>query len=316
MNRKWQHLQPGDIVDIVATSGTPSDEDIEIAKSYLVSLGLKPRIPEDMLDKNSYYFANFKEKRFKQLKEALYAPDSKAIWPIRGGYGAAHLIEDLKSLTRPEHTKLLIGFSDITALHIFFQQFWNWSTVHGPGLQHLGRNKESYERNKQTEDLIFGRIDKIKFLDLIPLNDLAKQAIFIINTTLIGGNLCVIETSLGTDWQIDAVGKILLLEEVGEAGYRIHRMLTHLKQAGIFDNVKAIIMGDMCYRLKEEKIEDCNKFINSFIEELNIPVLSYRRAIGHNPATNPCVPLGTHCHLTLGTTGRLVCESGAKFNRN
>jgi muramoyltetrapeptide carboxypeptidase len=312
MNKKWQHLEPGDIVDIIAPAAKPTEKQIEDSKAYIISLGLIPRIPENIKSEDSYYFANSKEERFKQLKDALYAHDSKAIWPVRGGYGSAHLIEDLEALTPPAQAKLFIGFSDITVPHIFLTQKWFWSTIHGNVLFYMALNKDHPERNQQTEDVIFGRVEKVEFANLIPLNDLARQTNYITNTTVTGGNLCLLDNSLGTDWQFDADGKILLLEDVKEDGYGIHRMLTHLKQAHVLDNVKAIIFGDMSAELEGDQIQDCHKFIDMFIAEQNVPVLSYN-AIGHNHVTNPAVPLGTPCSLMLGESGRLSCETGAEF---
>jgi muramoyltetrapeptide carboxypeptidase len=312
MNCKgWEHLKVGDIIDVVAPASKPSKQLLEDAKTYLISKGLIPRIPEDIIDDNVEYFANNDSYRFEHLRDALLTPDSKAVWCIRGGYGSSRIVEDLMMLPKPEFTKLFIGFSDITVLHIFLQQFWGWSTIHGNVLSYMVSNKDNPQANLRTEDLVFGRIDKIVYTDLKPLNNYAFENRAIHNTTITGGNLALIQTSIGTEWHIDTKNKILIIEQVWDAAYRIDRALQHLKQAKIFEQAIAVIFGNMTAEVEKDEAERTMRFIHSFAEKLSIPAFSYEN-IGHNHITNEPIPLGTSCILQLcdEANNRLICKTG------
>src|SRR5262245_43885205 len=113
--KKFTKLQSSDVIDIIAPSSACPMEDIPAIKALITSLGLRCRIPEDLFGKN-LFSANSDEMRFKYLQEALQS-DSKAIWCVRGGYGATRLIPYLAQLTPISSVKMLIGSSDITALH-------------------------------------------------------------------------------------------------------------------------------------------------------------------------------------------------------
>jgi muramoyltetrapeptide carboxypeptidase len=149
---------------------------------------------------------------------------SKAIWAIRGGYGAAKLIPFLDELSPPKTNKLLLGFSDITALHLFLENKWHHASLHCAVINQLINNPELlYE----LKPILFGEEVQIIYDQLIPLNDLAKLN-EIINATITGGNLSIVQTSIATSWQINTENKIIFLEDVGEEGYRIDRMLNQL----------------------------------------------------------------------------------------
>jgi muramoyltetrapeptide carboxypeptidase len=186
--------------------------------------------------------ANTDALRFKHLKDALNS-DADEIMAIIGGYGLTRLMPDIMSIPKPDKVKIMYGFSDITALHIFLNQVWDWPTVHGPsgvGLINSAADKVSNERTLRILDEGLGAYE---LPVLIPLNSLAKD-ISSLSGKVVGGNLCLVQTSLGTPWQLKTADKILFLEDVSERGYRIDRMLAHLQQAGLFQGVKAVLLGD------------------------------------------------------------------------
>jgi len=307
-NKPWHFLKPGDIVDIIAPSSTvPTDNLIEYyqkAKDCLSKIGLVARIPNDLITLDEDLFsANNLEYRSSHLIDSLTNKISKAIWAIRGGYGAAKIIPFLEQITPPIKPKLLLGFSDITALHLFLKNQWHWSSMHSAVINQLIINPKLLT---ELEPIIFGKQTQINY-DLIPLNDLAKQSLSI-NSEITGGNLSIVQTSLATSWQINAKDKIIFLEEVGEQGYRIDRMLNQLLQAGIFDLAKAVIFGEITPPLGIEP-DLCGKAIENFAKKLNLPVLSLP-IIGHNIEHNSPLPLGTSCNLNLGEKPTLICTSG------
>ncbi len=296
----WRPLFKGDIVDIIAPAHGISDRDISKASEYIKSLGLTPNIPDNLIGEDLFH-SNSHDMRLEHLKNALTNNESKAIWCIKGGYGTAHLIPNLTEMPKPPNAKLLIGFSDITALHIFLNDKWGWNSLHAPILWQMTGDKISNESAKQLEQLIFGNIKEVS-LSLISLNN---AIISNIKSTVTGGNLTILQNSIGTDWQIDTVGKILLIEEVDEEPYKIDRSLLHLKQAGIFNDVRAIIFGDFNYKNKAKEHDAIIlELLLNFTELIDAPVFR-ATGVGHTEINN-AIPLGTEATIESNI---LTCKS-------
>lgn len=296
-------LNPGDSIDIIAPATGCSKQDVETVKNLVTSWHLIPRVPTDLFGEDLLCI-NSDEKRFAQLKDALFNTESKAIWCLKGGYGCARLIPELEKLAKPTQPKLLIGFSDTTVLHLFLQQKWNWQTLHGPGARQVALETIDDNSIQEIKNIIFGNQKIIKF-KLSPLNKAAKKNISI-DSIITGGTLSLIQTSLGTSWQIDSKNKILFLEDCNERGYKIDRMLQHLKQASVFSDIKAVIFGNFIGGQEPEGFSLVDKVLQRFAEENNFPVLSCPD-IGHGKVNRP-LPFGTSANLTLGTTNLLTAK--------
>src|SRR3984885_13844692 len=130
-------LARGDVVDVVAPGFRSPPEQLELGIAFLERLGLIPRVPPNLFGED-LLCANTDARRFAQLRRALYARDSRAVWCVRGGYGALRIIERLQALKPPARSKLLIGYSDATTLHQLLNLFWGWPSLHGPLLDRLG----------------------------------------------------------------------------------------------------------------------------------------------------------------------------------
>lgn len=289
------HLEPGDIVDIVAPSSKCHPSVLGKIRELLDSWGLNCRIPDDIFGESLLY-ANSDEKRFSHLQSALLNEESKMVWCLLGGYGSTKLIPMLNKLNAPSKSKLFIGFSDATALHIFLQGQWGWSTIHGPSGYQASLNKVSVDSINLLKKLIFNE-ELSPYEQLTPLNSIAMQNAKIC-APIIGGNLHLIQASLGTSWQINANDKILFIEEINERAYRIDRALAHLSQAGLFENTKAILFGDFI-----DKGEPDGKFlvmntIKEFASQCHLPVLQINN-IGHGSINNPII-LGSTAKLSIG----------------
>jgi muramoyltetrapeptide carboxypeptidase len=235
-------IKKGDIVDIVAPASFSNIEEIEVAKKVLSTWGLVARFHINF-DVYHPFHSDEDEVRLNDLKRAILATDSKIIWCLRGGYGSARLLMGLAKMSKPKNEKLLIGFSDITSLHTFVNQAWNWKSILGPTISSFSNKKLSKVSLLDFKKIFFVNKNK-RLLKLKPLNDRAHSLNKDINGVLAGGTLAIIQTTLGTPFQIDLKNKILVLEDVGERGYRVDRMLNHLVMSGVLKNVKAIIFGD------------------------------------------------------------------------
>lgn len=302
--KSWSFLQAGDRVDLVAPASRHPQKNLEETIQLLKDWQLKVNHPKDLYG-DDLLCANSDEKRFEHLKEALLNSDSKAVIAVRGGYGATRLLPQLLSLNKPSQSKLFIGMSDITALHIFLQQQWGWSTLHSA----VAPFRFSDDSIEKTRKIIFGETKVCHYSGLSPINSLAKQK-KTISSTLVGGNLCLVQASLGTSWQLDTTHKILFLEEVSERGYRIDRMIEHLKQAGLFKEVDAVIFGDFLDGKEPNGSSLVEPVLKRFAENCSFPVLQYK-GIGHDFINEP-LPLNTSVRLHLDSSANLECDAGSE----
>jgi len=293
-------LQKGDQVEIIAPASRCNNEELHLLKELLESWDLKCIIDPNLLG-DDLLFSNSDNNRSHLLKTALFRDQTKAIICVRGGYGSMRLIPELSKILPPKNQKIFIGMSDITALHLFLQQKWQWSVIHG-SLSVLKFTKESID---QMKAILFGNINHVEF-DGIPLNQAAKDK-KVINAKITGGNLCVVQCSLGTIWQINSENKIIFLEEINERGYRIDRILNHLKQAGIFNQASAIIFGDFIGGKEPNGSSIIHLVLKRFALEINIPVVQVT-GVGHDRVNFP-LPLGMDANLYLDEKIKLTVLS-------
>lgn len=254
---------------LIAPSWSVPVEKVNLTKAYLESLGRKVTLSADLFGED-LLCANTDALRFSHLKEALTS-DADEIMAIIGGYGLTRLMPALLSLPKPDKAKVMYGFSDITALHIFLNQFWNWPTVHGPcgvGLINEKANKVSISR---TLRIMNEGLSAYELPELIPLNSAATRFTDILGE-VVGGNLCLVQTSLGTPWQLNTTDKILFLEDVSERGYRIDRMLNHLEQAGLFQRVKAVLFGEFTKGEEPSGLNLVGDVLQEFAKNVSFPI--------------------------------------------
>ncbi|AZZ36743.1 LD-carboxypeptidase [Bdellovibrio sp. qaytius] len=292
------YLKRGDIIDIVAPASACSEENLKLGVKWIESLGFKPRYSPHILQPD-LYLSNSDEFRFQDLKKALYAKDSKAIWCLRGGYGSFRLWPQMLKLTKKAPPKLMIGLSDITSMHQFLNQKWQWPSLHASLLDRVGQNKLPAANEKELVDVITGQIDAVEFLNLTPMNDLALKK-KVIKGTVQGGNLCTYMVSVGTKLQPKYKKKdktILFFEDIGERGYKVDRFLQHLNQAGVFDQVAAIVFGDFVDGLEVSGQSLVHETLARFAKQCKIPVFSGVET-GHGVIQRP---------LFFNTTAMLAC---------
>jgi muramoyltetrapeptide carboxypeptidase len=305
----WQPLKVGDTVDIIAPGFSISDEQLKAAVDFVKNLGLKPRVPDDIFGPD-VICSQTDAIRLKHLKNAFTAKDSKAIWCLRGGYGAIRIIEDFAKLKKPKINKLFIGYSDATTIHNFLNQFWHFSTLHGPLLDRLGKHTLSLEQVNEMVDVVFGNRTNIEHKNLKPLNAAARKKLKIL-APVVGGNLAVTVTHLGTKFARPPKGQILFFEDIGERGYRVDRMLQQLSMAGYFRGVKAILLGEFIGCEESSGESYVPRVLERFASTQKIPVLSGIEA-GHGSLQRP-LPLLTKSELFCGAEPILKMSSGAKI---
>ncbi len=272
-----------DLVAVIAPASSCPDGLLRLQQSIalLTENGFKVLADEKILAGcNLPYFAASQELRLASFQEALLNEDVKIIWAFRGGYGCSELIFECLNL-KPTEPKILIGFSDLTCMHVLFNQHYKIPTIHGSVLTSLLTLGQDINL---VLKVLKGQVTKI---DLTPINNNISNTKIAGKT--MGGNLTLMCNMLGTKLHPKANKKILILEDINEKGYHVHRHLVHLKNAGIFHKLSAVIFGDFLYSDEniEQSISDfCQKHIK------NIP--AYRApGIGHGNINYPFV-LGSH----------------------
>jgi len=291
-------LKRGDSVEIIAPASRCTDKRLIELRELLESWDLNC-IVDNTIFGDDLLCANSDEVRFRLLKNALQNPETKAVICARGGYGSMRLIENLSTITPPSSPKLFIGMSDITALHLYLQQQWQWPSIHGA----ITKDLSSPESIASVKAILFGEIEQVRF-NAKPLNELAKKN-HTINASITGGNLCLIQASIGTLWQINGKNKIIFLEEINERGYRVDRMLEHLTQAHVFKDAAAIVLGDFIGGEEPDGTSLINPVLARFAQSCDIPVVQIE-GVGHGYINFP-LPFGIDTTLKLGNEVELIC---------
>ncbi|PKP08147.1 MAG: LD-carboxypeptidase [Bacteroidetes bacterium HGW-Bacteroidetes-3] len=290
------YLQPGDTVAIVSPAGNLNNKvaEIEQATKLLQSWNLNVVVGENVFNQNNE-FAGTDEERAADFQKALDNPNIKAIWCARGGYGTVRILDKLDYTKFKEHPKWVIGYSDITAIHSQLHNL-GYESIHGI----MGISLDIYcefpkENADPLKDALFGK--QLAYTIEGSSDNRPGSA----TGQLVGGNLTLLHTMLGSKTSIDTSEKILFIEEVGEHAYHIDRMLQSLKRAGYFENCNGMVVGAIS-KIKGNILEDWGKPIEQLIldvvKEYNFPVL-FNFPAGHEE-DNRTLILGRTVELTVG----------------
>jgi len=243
---KPRRLKPGDTVGLVSpASATWAAEELVIIQETVEALGLKARRGTHVLDRYGY-LAGKDEDRAADLN-AMFADDSvDAILCVRGGWGSNRLLPLLDYQTIAAHPKILMGYSDITSLLTAVHARTGLVTFHGPvGASNWNAYSLAYARRIlfDAEAVVMDN-PKVKGDNLAVTQDRVQTITpGIASGPLLGGNLTVLAAMLGSDYLPDWTGAILFLEDIHEDIYRIDRMMTQLKLAGVLDRIAGCVFG-------------------------------------------------------------------------
>ena len=303
-------LRAGDLVDVVAPGFPTSRETVEAGLAWLRSIGLRARAPRDLFGRD-VLAANSDDKRARHLVAALQNSESRAVWCLRGGYGAIRLLPSLARARRPARPKLVIGLSDVTTLLLFLEQEWGWASVHGPLLDRFANRRILPKQEREMRALAFGELDEIAHPGLRAMNG-AARARGVAEGPATGGNLIVAQSSLGTPWAWRTDKHILFFEETGERGYRVDRALEHMAQAGAFRRARAVVFGDFEGGDEPGGGNKVKATLRRFAEAQTIPVFSGLKT-GHGSVQRPVV-VGAPSRLEFAG-GRAVWTQSLRWGR-
>lgn len=292
---KAKALKAGDKVAIIAPSSPASKLQIERVKENLDYLELDYDLLDSCFASHGHLAGN-DDLRLQDLHHAFLNYDG--VICLKGGYGTPRLLDLIDYDLIKNNPKVFVGFSDITSLHIAFQQRSNLITFHGP----MASSPFDEFSLKHLKAQIFGQAFDLSNPDDQTVEVLvAGQA----QGQLVGGNLSLLCSTLGSPYEIDTKNKILFIEEVSEASYRIDRMLNSLRLAGKFKDCNGIVLGTFSDCEPEDipgKKKDLD-LVTIFKELLpNKPILRNIRA-GHN-YPQITLPLGSHVEINKGLVSK------------
>ena len=235
-------------VGIFAASSIVPEIEFRAGVEHLKRSGFAPRVQPQVSDQ-WFMFPGSDEDRAQSIYELASDDSVDVLWAARGGYGAGRLLPLLERITAargvPAKKKLLVGYSDVTVLHEFVRTRWGWSTLHAPMPAASNFAKLDEKEWRAIVDYVRGVAADAPWQHAqLAWMEGARPRPFPIRAELIGGNLSLWAALAGTPWQPSAAGKIVFLEDVDEAYYRIDRMMVQLEQAGMLNGAAAIVLGD------------------------------------------------------------------------
>jgi muramoyltetrapeptide carboxypeptidase len=271
--------RPGAGVALVAASGPVPDGGVERAIERVESLGWTPLVaPGARLRKG--YLAGSDADRLRDLQAAIDATDNDLIWLLRGGYGMMRLLPSLDLTPLRDRPRPIIGFSDVTALHLATRRL-GLVTFHGP-----------HAATSEVPDFALSSLHSAlepRAVGVLPFPEEGLQrGVTVTGGTvdgpLVGGNLALLAATIGTPYRVDAEDSILFIEEVGEAAYRVDRLLTQLALAGVFERVAGVALGAFSERpdLGTPGYVDSLEIIGEHLGALGVPVVA-ELPFGHIP---------------------------------
>ena len=294
-----ERLREGDTVALLAPSSPISPEDAEACRRHFEDRGYRVRMSGLVSTPLHGYEAGAPEDRARELNAAFSDPEVRAIFCVRGGNSACRVLERVDLEAVRANPKIFVGYSDITPFHVLFNQRAELITFHGPMVKsNMIRGFDAFSRTSLDAALSMEPGGVLEFRNpegsaTEPLCGGAAEG------CLVGGNLALLTSLLGTPYAADTRGRILLIEDVGETVPRVARMLHHLRLAGKFEDAAGILIGDFtdCTNAAEPDY-GVNALMRDFFAGIGKPVLAGIRT-GHDfPMAT--LPLGMRCRVDAG----------------
>jgi len=296
MNLKPQALKKGDVIGIISPASSPDDfSRIEKGISYLESLGYKVKLGKHIYKRFGYLSATDDE-RAEDLNKMFADREIRAIFCVRGGYGTPRILDKIDYNIIKRNPKIFVGYSDITALQLAIFKKTGLITFSGPMLA-----VDMYSDFDPYAEEFFWKILTAKSKKIEIKNPDGVELIVlrhgVATGTLLGGNLSLLASIIGTRFQPNFKDSILVIEDIGEEPYRIDRYLSQLKNAGILNRINGCIIGQFtdCVAKEPEKSLTLEQIFNDYFGSLKIPVVSNLN-YGHIPR-KITLPIGANVKI-------------------
>lgn len=297
-------LKPGDTIGLI----TPASPLFEGQRTYIEArekmqaLGFKVKSGKNIFKKQGYLAGTIAE-RVADIHDMFADAEVRAIISIRGGYGSVQLLPHLNYQLISRNPKIFLGYSDITSLLIGLHQMTGLVTFHGPvAVSTFTDFSRKYFFETLCENKPVGEIEDAPFQsNLQTSNRIWTYRAGIAEGKLIGGNLTLLQATLGTPYEFDSDNAILFIEEVGEEPYDLDRLLTHLKLAGKFNRCKGVLFDNLEsvkpaeYKPAFESTLSVEEIIDDIFKDFDFPVC-VGFSIGHIK-DKPTLPIGVKALL-------------------
>lgn len=301
-------LRPGDVVMLVSPSGPTRPERVARGVELLSHWGLRVETAPNVFARHGY-LAGTDEQRLADLNLALRDQRVRGVLATRGGYGAQRIVDGIDFTAVRADPKVVVGFSDITALQLALWRGARLATVHGPGAAWLDErtgpeSAESLRRAVMTAEpvVVAARAGEETALVRLP------GATGVASGPLIGGNLSLLAASVGTPDLPDLRNAVLLLEEIGEPPYKVDRMLLHLRRSGALAGVAAVAVGQFT-ECADQWTTTVAEVLTEHLATLGVPVLG-GLPVGHG-RDQLTVPLGVPATVDVAA-GTLTVEPAVR----
>lgn len=286
-------LYEGDTIGVISPAGPPDLERLAKATDWLKHLGFQVRLGKQ-IDQVYGYLAGSDDERLEDMHEMFSDDTVRAVICSRGGYGTARFADRIDFDLIRKHPKIFWGYSDITYLHTAIRQQTGLVTFHGPMLASDLGDPDVPLLSKQLFSQLFQPMSLRYDEHLSPLTALSGGSA---EGMLVGGNLSLLVSTLGTAYEIDTRNKLLLIEDVGEVPYRVDNMLNQLRLARKLDQAAGFIIGDFHtdHQPDKESSLTYEEVFRTYLGTLGKPAVS-GFFIGHCQP-NFSVPLGVEAML-------------------
>jgi muramoyltetrapeptide carboxypeptidase len=294
-----EKLRKGDTVGIIAPSSPVSKEEADLCRKLVEEMGYKVKMGKSTFLSARGYSAGTGEEKAKDINEMFEYKEVKAIWCIRGGDTSSHTMDKINFEIIRKNPKIFVGYSDVTNLHVNFNQKCDLITFHGPMVKSNMLNnfddftKKSFEKALTMENELI--------LDNPEGEDFQVMVEGYVEGIIVGGNLALLTSMIGTPYEVDTKGKILFIEDVEEDVKRLDRMMYQLKYSNKLQDAVGIIFGDFtdCINHQEESY--------TVVEMLKEVLSDYKKPVMYNIKSGHCFPMST---IPLGT--RCIMDTKSK----
>ncbi len=279
-------LKRGSTIGIIAPAGPLEKPEVFLrGVAALERLGFVVRF-DDRIFESQRYLAGSDEHRAAELMRYFQSPEINAVISLRGGYGCSRLLPFLDEGRLRPNCKVFMGFSDLTTLHLFFRRRLGWITLHGP----MVATEPMAQMSPDQEEHLVRLWTDPDYRPVFSFPELQSWHPGVAEGGITGGCLSIMLASLGTCYEVQTAGKVLFMEELDEAPYRIDRMITQLRLAGKLDDLAAILLGSFEGCNSEKGDYKADDILRELLDFTEVPIIAGFPA-GHGSSNWP-FPLG------------------------
>jgi muramoyltetrapeptide carboxypeptidase len=280
-----EKLKKDDTIAIIAPSSPVTKEEADLCRRLVEDMGYKVKMGKCTYRSVHGYSAGTGKERAEDINQMFSDKEVKAIWCIRGGDTSSHTMDKIDFEMISKNPKIFVGYSDVTNLHVNFNLKCKLVTFHGPMVKsNMLNNFDNFTRNSFEKAL---NMEKELILDNPQGEDLKVMVEGQAEGVIVGGNLALLTSMIGTPYEVETKGKILFIEDIDESVQRLDRMMHQLKYSNKLQDAEGIIFGDFtdCINSRDKSY--------TVIEMLKDVLSDYKKPVMYNIKSGHCFPMST-----------------------